>query len=148
MNRPAESKLPRLGDKYFYSDVKLMRSAERSGRISDGYQLPRTMTGARRIVEHLDSFGLLFVLKGDSPLDELQAEYLAKDVWFHSARKDHHLYAYDLSQIAPELNHDLSECADDVDKLQLMKLLLSTLRKGSPPFCIHLPREKYITVEV
>ena len=134
VNRPAESKLPRLGDKYFYSDVKLMRSAERSGRISDGYQLPRTMTGARRIVEHLDSFGLLFVLKGDSPLDELQAEYLAKDVWFHSARKDHQLYAYDLSQIAPELNHDLSECADDVDKLQLTKLLLSTLRKGSPPF--------------
>lgn len=136
LNRPIESKLPRIGDKYFYSDVKNKNVAERAGRTSDGYKLPRNLSGARRIVDHLDSFGLTFVLTGGSPLDDLQTEYLAQNLWFRSARKDVTLYPYDLASLPRELNPVPTKRTCEQEKLDLAKNLLLSLRKGPPPIVI------------
>ena len=133
LNRPPTSKLPRLGDKYFYSDIKNKKSAERAGRSSDGYEMPRNLSVARKIVNHLDSFGLLFLLMGMSSLDELQMEYLVQNIWFRSVRKDCRIYEHDLTSFPINLNCSPMERVDNDIKEQLSRNLLATLRRGAHP---------------
>jgi hypothetical protein len=132
-SRQCKRKLPRIGDKYFFSDLKNKKLAERAGRVSVGYELPRNLTSVKKIVDVLDAVDLLFVLQGKVPLDELQSEYLPQSVWFRVARKDQELPTHDVSSLPIDLDIASGVRSTVESKEQIARQLVATLRKGMPP---------------
>ena len=131
-HRPSESCLPKIWDQYYYSDLRHAKSAEKSGRNYDHYELPRNKRTIRKLVDNLDAFGLLFVVDPvRPPLDQLQTEYLLQTVWHRTARKPELISSEEHIQYIKGLVDGSASSKIDKDKVVLA--LFSKIRRGTPP---------------
>jgi hypothetical protein len=138
-SRPPESSLPRVWDQYYFSDLRHKRNADKAGRVSDNYELTRNRRTMRRVVDHLDSFGLLFLVDPAKPLmDRLQTEYLVQTVWHRTARKTD--WVFNASAKDLQNGDGDAQLTTEVDKDKAASILFSTIRRGAPPLSYGIRR--------
>lgn len=142
--KPDESQLPTVFDKYYFADRRREATAERTKSTNTAqYRLPRNLLGIRKIVDHLDGLGLMFVVDPKSPFDQLQTEYLLQTVWFRSGRKGTPHKLDDSAIIPSSYPHHVST---NEDKSMVVDLLNKAMRRGEP--ALTYPSSKSKTSEV